>query len=108
MSITTLTLEDLYLELSDLARDQGIDNKESWDELIDEVVEGHLDLGELDLEQDTEGMKELLRARWEAFKKESAVVKAEEDEVVVETDVLVEPKEDEDELDDLKSEEEDY
>ena len=96
------------MELSDLARDQGIDNKESWDELIDEVVEGHLDLGELDLEQDTEGMKELLRARWEAFKKESAVVKAEEDEVVVETDVLVEPKEDEDELDDLKSEEEDY
>lgn len=108
MSITTLTLEDLYLELSDLARDQGINEKEAWDELIDEVVEGHLDLGELDLEQDTEGMKELLRARWPAFKKESAVAKAEEDEVVEEVDVLVEPKDEKDEMDDLKSEEEDY
>lgn len=96
------------MELSDLARDQGISEKESWDELIDEVIEGHLDLGELDLEQDTEGMKELLRARWEAFKKESAVAKAEEDEVVEETDALVEPKDDGDEEDDMKSEEEDY
>ena len=72
------------------------------------MIEGHLDLGELDLEQDTEGMKELLRARWLAFKKESAVAKAEEDMVVEEVDVLVEPKEKDDELDDLKSEEEDY
>ncbi len=108
MALTTLTLEDLYSELSDLARDQGIDSKESWDELIDEVVEGHLDLGELDLEQDIEGMKELLRARWDAFKKESAVAKAEEDEVIEETTVLVEPKEADEDMDDLKSEEEDY
>lgn len=108
MAITTLTLENLYSELGDLARDQGIDNKESWDELIDEIVEGHLDLGELDLDQDTEGMKEILRARWAAFKKEMAVESAEEDVVVEEVDALIEPKEAADDDDELKSEEEDY
>ena len=108
MSITTLTLENIYSELADLSRDQGIDNRESWDELIDEVVEGHLDLGELDLDQDTEGMKELLRARWPAFQKERAIETAGEDEVVEEVDPLVEPKVDEEDIDELKTEEEDY
>jgi hypothetical protein len=72
MSLTTLTLADLYSEISDLARDQGINSKEQWDELVESVVEDHLDLGELDLEEDSEGIKDDLKAKWGTYKKESA------------------------------------
>lgn len=71
MPLTTLSLEDLYAEISDLARDQGVASREAWDEMVDDVVEDHLDLGELDLDQDTEGMKDVLRTRWQNYKEES-------------------------------------
>ncbi len=72
MSLTTLTPADLYAEIADLARDQGINSKEQWDELVDDVVEDHLDLGELDLEEDSEGIKDDLRGKWPVYKKETA------------------------------------
>ena len=79
MPLTTLTLEDLYSEIADLARDQGVNSKEQWDEMVEDVVEDHLDLGELDLEEDSEGMKDDLKAKWGTYKKENS---DEEDEIV--------------------------
>lgn len=72
MPVTTVSLADLYSEIADLARDQGVNNKEGWDELVDDVIEDHLDLGEIDLDQDTEGMKDDLRARWTTYKEDSS------------------------------------
>lgn len=97
MAITTLTLDDLYEEISDLARDQGVATKEQWDEMVEDVVEDHLDLGELDLDQDTEGMKDVLRGRWGSYKKESS---SEDTEVEDEPIVDLAPERVEDDLED--------
>ncbi len=90
MEPTTLTVDDLYGEIADLARDQGVSTQEVWNDLVDEVVDGHTDLGEIDAEEDTEGMKRDLRAMWGEYKIESSDV----DEVVADVeDFDVEKKE---------------
>jgi hypothetical protein len=68
METKPISREDLFREISGLAEDEGTADKEMWDELIDEVVDGHLDSGELGVEQNTEEMKEVLRERWEEYK----------------------------------------
>ncbi len=72
MAITTLTIDDLYSEITELAREEAVSAREVWNDLVEEVVEGHVDLGELDADQDTQGMKEILRAKWNNFKDELA------------------------------------
>jgi hypothetical protein len=81
MALKTFDTADLYNEISDLARDQGVSSKALWDELVEEVIEDHLDIGEIDLEQDTETMKESLKEQWINYKEEAALsgVTTEED-----------------------------
>jgi len=95
MALTTLTSAELYQEIADLARDQGAATKDIWDELVEEVIESHLSLGEIDLDEDTEGLKETLRTKWDVYRRESA---AEEDGADVEVVGSVDD-EDEDEGD---------
>lgn len=102
MALTTLTRKDLYEEIADLARDQGVADQATWDELVDEVVEGHLSLGELDLDQDIEGMKESLSMGWDEYKVENEV----EDSGVVEDEVETAPYGDDDEEDEEDEEDE--
>jgi len=40
---------------------------------VDEVIDGHIDLGELDSAQNTEEMKEVLRGRWEEHRNRVAI-----------------------------------
>lgn len=70
MDITTLTFDELYSEIVDLAQEQGVNNQERWDELVDEVIESHLDLGELDPDQDIEGWKESLSLKYADYKRQ--------------------------------------
>lgn len=72
MPLTTLTTDNLYTEISDLARDQGVRSKADWLELVDDVVDDHVELGEIDIEDDVDGMKEELRVKWNIYRKESA------------------------------------
>lgn len=72
MDLTALTMEDLYSEVADLARDQSIADHDTWNALVDEVVDGHVDLGELDEDDDVEAMKETLRHRFVSFREEIA------------------------------------
>jgi hypothetical protein len=69
MDIESLTPEDLYNEIADLARDQGIGSREDWNNLVDEVLESHLTLGELNSDQEIEGHKDDLYLRWETYKR---------------------------------------
>lgn len=109
MAVTTLSAEQLYSEISDLARDQGISSKEQWDEMVDDVVEDHLELGELDLDQDTEGMKEALAGKWANWKKESALTGENEDSYEEDTKMDEEVKEnDDEEIGGLDDEEDEY
>lgn len=69
--ITSFGRADLKRELFDLAQLQVPDTQEVWNDLVDEIVEGHIDLGQLDKDQDTEGMKAYLRTLWEAYKEQA-------------------------------------
>src|SRR3989338_4806114 len=72
MKLTTLTRQELYEEIIDLAQGQGVNSQETWNELVDETVESHLDLGELDVDRDTEGLKEGLYAQYGEYKHQMA------------------------------------
>ncbi len=71
-NLDTLTRSELYKEIADLARDEGITSQDDWNELADEVIESHLDLGELDPDQDVEGLRAALHASWDTYQSESA------------------------------------
>ena len=109
MALTALTIDDLYNEIADLAREQGASDQETWDDIVEEVVEDHMDLGEIDLDEDTEAMKETLRSRWPEYKIEASREK--EDEDAEEEDVEIEgleTEDSEDEADDYSDGRADY
>lgn len=109
MAITTLTIDDLYSEITELAREEAVSTRELWNDMVEEVVEGHVDLGELDSDQDTEGMKEILRAKWNNFKDELAEEEEaakSEFEVDTTTAALEDDKEDKDKDEDEEEEKE--
>lgn len=99
MAVTTLTPNQLYEEISDLARDQGVSEKGRWQELVEEVVESHLAMGEIDLDDDTEGMKETLSTRWAVYKGELADEQGEESVAAILEDEDKEDKKDKDDGD---------
>lgn len=72
MSITTLTHDELLQELYDLAQYQGVTTQEAWDELVEEVVNAHLDLGELSDDEDIEAITETLCTAWSEYEKDKA------------------------------------
>lgn len=71
MPRTFVTFEDLYQEVAELAREHAVNSQEEWNELVDEVVEGYVDMGEMNPDQDTEGYKTSLSPLWARFKNES-------------------------------------
>ena len=70
-NLDTLDRNDLYKEIADLARDQGVSDQPTWDELVDEVIDSHLEMGELNADQDLENVRTLLHEAWEEYKRES-------------------------------------
>ena len=72
MSLTALTVDELYHEIAGIAREQGASNQAMWDEIVEELLEDHLAVGEIDLDEDTEAIKEALRSRWSEYKIEAA------------------------------------
>ncbi len=68
MAITSFSRSDLKEEIFDLAQSKAVATQEEWDDLADEVVETHIDLGQIDKDQDTEGSKEYLRSLWNEYK----------------------------------------
>lgn len=71
MHLDTLSQADLFNEISELARSQGVATQAAWDELADEVVESHLLLGELDPDQNLVGLKTTLRGLWQEYNREA-------------------------------------
>ncbi len=67
-----LTTEDLFQEVCRLAEEQGAVTQETWNDLVDEVLQGHVDLGRLDADQDIEGFKNELESRFTEYVEEIA------------------------------------
>ncbi|GMU25388.1 hypothetical protein KJZ71_02390 [Patescibacteria group bacterium] len=71
MNLDTLNQDELYNELEDLARRQGVTSQDMWNELVDEVIDSHFNIGELEQDQDLIGLRDDLRAKWDVYQSES-------------------------------------
>lgn len=67
MNLEPLAQGQLFDELCDLARRQGVQNKDLWNQLVDETIESHQNIGEFDPDQDIEGLREAMYSRWETY-----------------------------------------
>ncbi|MFA5185523.1 MAG: hypothetical protein WC551_03475 [Patescibacteria group bacterium] len=72
MKLDTLSHAELFEEISDLAKEQGIATKDTWDELVGEVLDSHLSLGELDKDMDLENLRTILCNMWEEYRLEAS------------------------------------
>ena len=70
--LDTLDRNDLLKEAMELAREQGVTNQADWNELVEELVESHLQIGELSPDQDLEGTKTILRDAWDEYQRQAA------------------------------------
>ncbi|MCE9586571.1 hypothetical protein K8R04_04640 [Candidatus Uhrbacteria bacterium] len=65
--LDTLNRGELFNELSELAREQGVNNKDRWTQLVDEVLDSHLSDAELNPDNDLIGLKTALSDMWEVY-----------------------------------------
>lgn len=72
MKLDTLSHAELFEEISDLAKEQGVATKDVWDELVGEVLDSHLELGELQKDMDLENLRTMLKNMWEEYKLEAS------------------------------------
>ncbi len=70
--LDTLSTADLFTEISDLAREQGVASREMWDELVDETLESHVAIGELNDDQDLEQKRQTLHEMWGEYERASS------------------------------------
>lgn len=68
MNLDTLNLDELKQEVFQLAREQGVTDQSTWNELVDEVIDSHFDMAELNDDQDLQGQAESLYGAWEEYK----------------------------------------
>lgn len=70
-NLDTLNRGELFNEIVELARANGVNGREGWSELVDEVLDSHLDLAELDPDNDLQGLKDALVAQYDEYVRES-------------------------------------
>lgn len=67
LHLDTLNRGELFNEISELAREQGVSSKDTWSQLVDEVLDSHLSDAELDPDGDLVGLKTALSDMWEVY-----------------------------------------
>jgi hypothetical protein len=65
--LDTLNRGELFNEISELAREQGVSTKDVWAQLVDEVLDSHLSDAELNDDNDLVGLKTTLTDMWEVY-----------------------------------------
>ncbi len=70
-NLDTLSDGELYNEIAELAREQGLATQADWANLVEEVIESHVDLAELNDDQDLEGKRSTLNGMWETYRANS-------------------------------------
>ncbi|MBU0645903.1 hypothetical protein KJ611_00270 [Patescibacteria group bacterium] len=64
-----LDREQLFQEIVENGRAQGVVDQEAYHSLVDSMVEGHLEVGEYDKDQALPELIEDLKARWSDYQK---------------------------------------
>ncbi len=72
MQINSYTLEDVIAEVRERAETEGVGDEATWHEVVEEVVEDHVDLGQIDPDQNTEQWKEVVKHMWKDYRLERA------------------------------------
>ena len=67
MEDVEMDIEEMYFQLRSMAEDEGAYTQEEWNSLVDGVLEERKEKGSLDEDDDTEGLREILEARFEQF-----------------------------------------
>lgn len=62
-------VEDLYEEVAERAREAGVASEEAWNELVEEVLDEHVNWGEVDVDDDITGLREALQEKWKQFER---------------------------------------
>lgn len=62
-----MDIEEMFFQLRDKAEVEGAYTQSEWDGLVDELMEERIERGELGEEDDLEGLKDTLKARFEQF-----------------------------------------
>jgi hypothetical protein len=61
-------INQLYREITNRAKANGVVDQEAWDGIVDEVIEQYRTTeGEIDTDEDTEAMESDLRARFAEY-----------------------------------------
>lgn len=63
--------EKIFTEVKDRARKEGAYTLEAWMTVVDDIIEGHEEFGEINEEGEQE-LREVLRDRFEEFKSEAS------------------------------------
>ena len=62
-----MDIEEMYFQLRSMAEDEGAYTQEEWNSLVDSMLEERKEKGGLDEDDDTEGLRQILEARFEQF-----------------------------------------
>lgn len=67
IEVFTSSQNDVFKEVVTRGRDQMVKDKEAYDTLVEEVVEDNIDLGGLNVDQNTEGLEDHLKSRFDEY-----------------------------------------
>ena len=59
------SVKELLAELKKRARNNLVDSRSAYEDLVDEVINEKVEAGEIDPDEDTENLKDKLLGRWE-------------------------------------------
>ena len=62
--------EGLLEEVITKAREEGAASAEAWNDLVEQVLDDHARIGEVDSDDDLTAMREALQARWGDYEAE--------------------------------------
>jgi len=62
-------LNKTYAEIKERAEALPVTSKEAWDDLVEEYVNEKQEVGELDIDEDSQGIIEDLKAMWPEYEK---------------------------------------
>ena len=62
-------LQTAYNEIKERAEAAPVTDKEAWDSMVDDYITERLEVGELNKDEDTDGMIEELKSMWLEYEK---------------------------------------